>query len=325
MLTDFEQFHVLDCRYKPDLETALNRAVAKYHYSDYANEQKFAEIYWLFSREAVAAGSLEKRAAELPKPRGKAVQRGLLPVGWKSIDTAFLEDLDQYRMELAKAFKKHNPQLASDQLTEATQRALDRLVFIRFLEDKGIEEQRLVDKFGDKGTAWEDFIAASRRLDGIYNGIVFKEHPLLDKPGFRVDDDIFADICEKLAHVNSPYDFNAIPIHILGFIYERFLGKIIVATDKRVRVEEKPEVRKAGGVYYTPDTSFATSSRTPLANSSPAKHPTKSPGCDLPTSLAAAAVSCSASMTPCWTTTANGSTNIPIKSAKATASSATAS
>ena len=68
-----------------------------------------------------------------------------------------------------------------------------------------------------------------------------------------MDDNAFADICEDLAHVNSPYDFNAIPIHILGSIYERFLGKVIVATDKRVRVEEKPEVRKAGGVYYTPE------------------------------------------------------------------------
>lgn len=30
------------------------------------------------------------------------------------------------------------------------------------------------------------------------------------------------------------------------------MGKIVRATDKRVFIEEKPEVRKAGGVYYTP-------------------------------------------------------------------------
>lgn len=251
ILTDFEQFQIVDCRYKPDVDTALNQCVAKYHYSDYLKQEKFAEIYWLFSREAVTAGSLEKRAKELPKAKGVAAR--LRRAELQSLDESFLEDLDRYRTDLAKAFKNRNPKLDSEQLTEATQRALDRLVFIRFLEDKGIEAHRLVDKFGDKGTAWEGFIAASRRLDGIYNGIVFKDHPILDKPGFRVDDDLFADICEKLAHVNSPYDFNAIPIHILGSIYERFLGKVIVATDKRVRVEEKPEVRKAGGVYYTPE------------------------------------------------------------------------
>jgi hypothetical protein len=250
---DFEQFHVLDCRYKPDVETALHRAIATYHYSDYAKPEKFRQIYWLFSREAVAGGSLEKRAAELPKPSGKAVQRGLFPGAYKPVDESFLEELDEQRTDLARAFKSKNPRLDSETLTELAQRTLDRLVFLRFLEDKGIEAQRLVDTFGDKGSVWEDFVAASRRLDGIYNSIVFKEHAILDAPRFRVDEDVFANICERLASVNTPYDFNFIPIHILGSIYERFLGKVIVATDKRVRVEEKPEVRKAGGVYYTPE------------------------------------------------------------------------
>ena len=249
-LTNFEELHVLDCRYKPDIETVSNRCIAKYHYSDYGNLQKFSEIYWLFSREAVADGSLEKRAKELPKPRGKAVQLGLFPGGYQSIDDSFLKELDEYRTALARTYKNRNPNLDSETLTELAQRTLDRLVFLRFLEDTGIEGQRLMDKFGDKGTAWEDFIASSRRLDRIYNGIVFKHHDILDGHKFRVDEDAFADICENLAHVNSPYDFNTIPIHILGSIYERFLGKVI--TDSG-RVVEKPEVRKAGGVYYTPE------------------------------------------------------------------------
>jgi type I restriction-modification system DNA methylase subunit len=253
VLIDFEQFHILDCRYRPDVDVALNRVVAKYHYTDYTKPEKFAEIYCLFSRETVADGSIEKRARELPKQRGKAVQRGLFPGGYQSIDESFLAELDEHRAALARTFKNRNPKLDSETLTELVQRTLDRLVFLRFLEDKGIEAQRLVEQFGDKGAAWEDFIAASRRLDGIYNSIVYKHHDILDGGKFRVDDEAFGGICESLAHINSPYDFNAIPIHILGSIYERFLGKVIVATDKRVKVEEKPEVRKAGGVYYTPE------------------------------------------------------------------------
>jgi len=253
VLHDFEQFEIADCRYKPDIATALSQSVRKFHYSDYSDKEKFAEIYWLFSREAVAAGSIEKFAETLPKRRGKAVQRGLFKGGGQGIDETFLEELDTYREELARWVKNKNPELDGETLTELTQRTLDRLVFLRFLEDKQIESQNRIAYYGDKGTAWQDFIADSRRLNGIYNGIVFKEHPLLDKPSFKVDDDIFGDICEKLSHINSPYDFNAIPIHILGSIYERFLGKVITTTDKRARVEEKPEVRKAGGVYYTPE------------------------------------------------------------------------
>ncbi|MCP2604493.1 N-6 DNA methylase, partial [Candidatus Aminicenantes bacterium AC-708-M15] len=48
------------------------------------------------------------------------------------------------------------------------------------------------------------------------------------------------------------YKFDVIDVDLLGSIYERYLGKTIKVTPKRVKVEEKPEVRKAGGVYYTP-------------------------------------------------------------------------
>ena len=248
ILTDFEQFQILDCRYKPDIDTALNHCLEKFHYSDYHDREKFSFIFHLISRDAVANGSLEKFADGLPKKRGKAIQRG----SPKGIDDAFLEELDGYRDTLARAFKNNNTQLDGDTLTEITQRTIDRLVFIRFLEDKLIHPENLIAQFGSKGTAWQDFISTSRKLDGIYNGIVFKEHRILDAKSFTVDNADFSDICKKLAHTNSPYDFNSIPIHILGSIYERFLGKVIVTTDKRARVEEKPEVRKAGGVYYTP-------------------------------------------------------------------------
>lgn len=252
-LTNFAQCHILDCRYKPDINSATQRAVKTFHYSEYSNKDKFAEIYWLLSREAATNGSLEKFAAELPKRKGKAVQQGLFPGAWKSIDEAFLEELDEYRIILAHMFKDADSSLDGESLTEIVQRTLDRLVFMRFLEDRHIEPDPLVALFGDKGSAWTDFVSTSQRLDGIYNGIVFKKHAIIDNPGLKVEDTHFSEIREKLSHLNTPYDFNIIPIHILGSIYERFLGKVITAGDKRVRVEEKPEVRKAGGVYYTPE------------------------------------------------------------------------
>ncbi|HEY8751026.1 MAG TPA: TaqI-like C-terminal specificity domain-containing protein, partial [Tepidisphaeraceae bacterium] len=51
----------------------------------------------------------------------------------------------------------------------------------------------------------------------------------------------------------SPYEFTMVSADILGSVYERFLGKVITRTaGHNARIEEKPEVRKAGGVYYTP-------------------------------------------------------------------------
>ncbi|HEX8650832.1 MAG TPA: TaqI-like C-terminal specificity domain-containing protein [Pyrinomonadaceae bacterium] len=163
-----------------------------------------------------------------------------------------MQELDELRDELAHSFKNRNPHLDGEDLTEATQRTLDRLVFMRFLEDKLIEPEAIVEKLGERGAAWADFIAASERMNKIYNGIIFKPH-FIDRADFIVDERTFAGVRERLAHTNTVYNFNYIPIHVLGSIYERFLGKVIVATDKRARVEEKPEVRKAGGVYYTPE------------------------------------------------------------------------
>lgn len=253
ILTDFEEFHILDCRFSPNLTTVLDRQIMRFHYTDYLNEESFAEIYWLFSKEAVQNNSIEKYAEGLPKPKGRAYQKALFAFEkHQTIDDAFLEEIDGIRVTLAKAFKKNDDSLNSEELTEATQRTIDRLVFIRFLEDKLIEPEHYVNTFGEGKSAWRDFISLCSRLDAKYNGIVFKKS-FIDSNTFRGPiDSEFHEICQKICHLNSRFLFNEIPIHILGSIYERFLGKVVNATAKRVSVEEKQEVRKAGGVYYTP-------------------------------------------------------------------------
>ncbi|MBK6986373.1 MAG: N-6 DNA methylase [Bacteroidetes bacterium] len=43
------------------------------------------------------------------------------------------------------------------------------------------------------------------------------------------------------------------PVEVLGNAYEQFLGKVIrINKAHHAVIEEKPEVRKAGGVFYTP-------------------------------------------------------------------------
>ena len=72
----------------------------------------------------------------------------------------------------------------------------------------------------------------------------------------RIGDGILRKIIGDLYPPKSRYQFSVISADILGQVYERFLGKVIeVRSDGETTtatVEEKPEVRKAGGVYYTP-------------------------------------------------------------------------
>ncbi len=253
VLMDFEELHIIDSRFKPDINTCLQRKIVRYHYKDYLDKDVFSKIYYLLSRESVYKGSIEKYAELLPKPKGKSFQKSLFPNAYLSIDESFLNELDDYRKILAESFKKSNPNLESEELTEAVQRTIDRLVFIRFLEDKIIEPEHYISEFGESNSAWVDFKNACTKLNTKYNGLVFKEHQIIDRNSFNApDDNQFQEICENLCHLNTPYDFNQIPIHILGSIYERFLGKVVTVKGKKALVEEKEEVRKAGGVYYTP-------------------------------------------------------------------------
>ncbi|MGC2237406.1 MAG: TaqI-like C-terminal specificity domain-containing protein [Pyrinomonadaceae bacterium] len=253
LLTNFKEFIVMDCQYEPDIKTAVKQVHKKFYFEDFKDAEKFAEIFYLFGREAVANSELDRYAETKLTNKGKGKLRKRSADGYREIDESFLEKLEEYRAELAKMFKRKNPALNSEDLTEATQRTLDRLVFIRFLEDKLIEPSTILDKFGEKPHAWKQFVAKSKEFDKSYNGIIFKSHPVIDADGFAVDDDVFLNICNDFASAYSPYHFNYVPIHILGSIYERFLGNVIVVKGKNAEVEPKPEVRKAGGVFYTPE------------------------------------------------------------------------
>ena len=87
-------------------------------------------------------------------------------------------------------------------------------MFLRFLEDKQIETEVSVGSFARSATPWAEFVADSRKLNTRYNGAVYKPHSLIDNRRLTVSDDDFRDVCEQLSDKHSPYDFNAIPIHI---------------------------------------------------------------------------------------------------------------
>lgn len=72
-------------------------------------------------------------------------------------------------------------------------------------------------------------------------------------PNLSIDNKMLKDILKNLYYPDSPYEFSVFPADSLGQVYEQFLGKVMRLTPKhRAVVEDKPEVKKAGGVYYTP-------------------------------------------------------------------------
>jgi len=253
-LHNFVELLVVDSRFRADANSALRKVVAHFDFASLRKAEEFDKLYWLFSREAVATGSIEAFAKGLPTTRRAPAQHGLFQGGYRPVDVALLDTMEEWRIQLARSLKNRNAWLDGPTLTEVTQRILDRLVMMRFLEDKEIETRIGIETIAQKGESWSNFQKASRQLDSIYNGIIFKHHTLLDEAKLIVDDSAFLSICDELdpRTSSSDYDFAQIPIQILGSIYERFLGNVIVTTDHRATIKNRPDVLKAGGIYYTP-------------------------------------------------------------------------
>ncbi|MGA3327261.1 MAG: N-6 DNA methylase [Terriglobia bacterium] len=243
ILTNFEEFRFYDASAQPDPKRPDEGLLLSLRYSDYpANAEKL----WEFSRERVAAGSLE---ALLPKIRRAPRLR-------KQVDDVFLDEMTGWREELAKNIHKNNPELTARQLNEAVQRLLDRIVFIRIAEDRKVLEygqlRRVLEDWEIHGGKFHIFDWLNdlfHKVNEDFNGEIFKPHL---SETIKIDSDLLARIIKRLYPPESPYRFDVIGVELLGSIYERYLGNTIRLTPKQVKVEEKPEVRKAGGVYYTP-------------------------------------------------------------------------
>jgi hypothetical protein len=248
VLTDFEELAIYDCRVEPAPgdDASIGR-VLLVSYHEFAG--RWGEIAEKLSRDAVASGALERLAKE------RRV-RGTQPV-----DTAFLTDIERWRADLAAVIARDNRELSVRDLNYAVQQTIDRIVFLRMCEERDIEEYGQLQTLATTDGVYARLVGLFHAADAKYNSGLFHfavepgraERPDQVTESLTVEDGALRRIIRRLYYPASPYEFSVLPPEILGQVYERFLGKVIRLTDAHEAVvEEKPEVRKAGGVYYTP-------------------------------------------------------------------------
>lgn len=242
ILTSFREFRAFDCTLTPERENPDAGILPSFDLTFEQYEASWDDLWDTFSREAVGRGSLTR--LNLAIKRGRVL--GALRVG-----EAFLRDLEEWRAELASELLARNNALDLYELAEATQRILDRLVFLRVCEDRAIEPLIVLRRYARMTDAYQHLVSTEfRRLDAIYNGQLFAHH---FSENLTIGDRMFQSLVAKLYYPRSRYRFDVIGPDLLGSIYERFLGKELEITAVgTVEVAEKPEIRHSGGVYYTP-------------------------------------------------------------------------
>ena len=249
ILTDFEEFAVYDCRIKPNKNDKASVGRILYiRYDDY--EKRWDEIAAIFSKNSILKGSFDKYAETA---KGKK--------GTSEVDNEFLCEIERWRDLLARNIALKNPDLSQRELNFAVQRTIDRIIFLRICEDRGIEHYGTLMALLNGDTVYKRLRNNFQRADEIYNSGLFHfrdekgraEPPDTLTLSLQIDDKPLKDIIANLYYPESPYEFSVLPADILGQVYEQFLGKVIRLTaGHQAKVEYKPEVKKASGVFYTP-------------------------------------------------------------------------
>ncbi len=249
ILTDFEEFAVYDCRIRP-IPTDKSSAARIFYlkYTDYT--ENWDKIVSIFSKDAVLKGSFDKYADTARLKKGTA-----------QVDDAFLLEIESWRSELARSIALRNPKLNNRQLNFAVQMTIDRIIFLRICEDRGVESPGQLQALLNGDNTYQRLLELFLNADDRYNSGLFHlkedkdrpEDPDELTPTLAIDDKVLKDIFRRLYYPESPYVFSVLPTEILGQVYEQFLGRVITLTaGHHAKVEEKPEVKKAGGVFYTP-------------------------------------------------------------------------
>lgn len=248
LLTDFEELAIYDCRIQPKLMD--KPAVARREYMTYRQyEEKWDFLAGTFSKDAVLRGDFDRYCGTT---RGRGAQE---------FDVAFLVEIEEWRKKLASNLAMRNESLDERSLNFAVQRIIDRIIFLRICEDRGIEHMGRLQALLNGEEVYQRLLKLFRDADDRYNSGLFHFKPEKGRdespdeltPGLEIDDLTLKSILKRLYYPESPYEFSVVSADILGSVYERFLGKVIRLTaGHRSKIEEKPEVRKAGGVYYTP-------------------------------------------------------------------------
>ena len=255
ILTDFEEFAIYDCSKKPSPNDKASMSRIEYiNYEDYLN--RFDFLYDTFAKENVLRGSLEKYNADTKSKKGT-----------ESVDIDFLNSLDDLRTKLASNISKLNS-LSLRDLNFAVQHIIDRIIFLRVAEDRGVENYGDLREACCGNNYYKNIVEIFKKSDGKYNSGIFDFSKDKITQNIEVDNKVIKEIINDLYYPKSPYEFSVISVEIIGNAYEQFLGKTITIGKNnasrrdafgesgqmpKAKIELKPEVRKAGGVYYTPE------------------------------------------------------------------------
>lgn len=253
VLTDFEAIKIFNAQ--AESNKLRDKLVFEINYDEYITD---FDRLWLLSKESFQNNALDIYAEKHGKKSKKI-----------TVNEKLFDDFKKAREILTKSFKLWNKDVDKELLDEGVQRILDRLIFIRVLEDRGLEQPILkpIIREWEKDRQKQLFhmlIEKFRELDIIYNSNLFIEHAC--EKWEEYDDSIKKVALLFYGNDMYEYDFKGISADVLGGVYESYLSyiaqnpiKVEAKDGKLLQIGEKGEIkeksrkkRKEQGIFYTP-------------------------------------------------------------------------
>ena len=231
IVTNFEQMAVYNCSVMPNVNDEADFA-RTFFFTCNQYIEKFETLQAILLRSNVIAGNLS-----------------LTHENENALDENFSIMLGEIRKELAKAIIKNNQIDNISTLSYYVQTIINRILFIRVCESRGLEIEGLLKRFSE-GNFWNEFKNSSYAdFYNHYDGPMFKRIPPLQS--LSIDNEVFDHFLNYL-YYPSPYRFDVIPLKTLSDIYDLFLGYQLVVDGDTVTDELKSELKKSNGAVTTP-------------------------------------------------------------------------
>ena len=226
VLSNFEDLYIYDTSYKvEDGDTLVKARIKAYHYTDYENVAE--ELLELVGKESVYTGHFEEVWDDIE-----------LNVVHQSVDSLFLEQINQWRLMLGQQILSCDPDLEIDYLGDIVQSYINKILFLRVCEDRNIETYQRLLTIADHNSH-KELVAKFKEADNKYNSGLFEE--LISEDVIGNISSSFWMIIRQLYIPESPYSFTVLSSDILGRIYEIFLAEKLAVVDGELKIVKKPE------------------------------------------------------------------------------------
>lgn len=238
-VTNFEQFVIYDTRFVPSVGQTADYGTIKVAIGDYL--EKFDLLYDHLCKEKIYSNHLCEIYNTTPIE------------GANHLDKHFASTLSEFRIKLAQSLLENNETIDNDEvLNYYVQVIIDRIIFIRVCESKGIEQPERLKSFCNAPNGfWNTFKnCCYMEFYEHYDGAMFNRDHTFNS--LEIDNDILSGFVNQL-YYPYPYKFDVIPIKTIANIYEEFLGKKIIIAENGVSEELKSEYIKTNGAICTPE------------------------------------------------------------------------